>query len=95
MGLIKAIIGAAGGNFADQWKEYFYCDSLSSDTLVSKGHKKTSSRSSNTKGDENVISDGSMIAVNEGQCMLIVDGGKVVELCAEAGEFKYESKTSP
>ncbi len=95
MGLIKAFAGSLGGNLADQWKEYFYCDSMSSDTLVCKGRKKTSSRSSNTKGSDNVISDGSVVAVSDGQCMLIVDGGKVVELCAEPGEFKYSSTTSP
>ena len=86
MGLIKAIVGATGGVLADQWKEYFYCDSISPNTLICKGQKKTSSRSSNKKGEDNIISDGSVISVNEGQCMLIVDGGKVVDICAEAGE---------
>lgn len=95
MGLIKALVGSTGGVFADQWKEYFYCDSISQNTLICKGKKKTSSRSSNKKGDDNVISDGSVISVNEGQCMIIVDGGKVAEVCAVAGEFTYNSKTSP
>ena len=95
MGLIKAIVGATGGVLADQWKEYFYCDSISPNTLICKGQKKTSSRSSNKKGEDNIISDGSVISVNEGQCMLIVDGGKVVDICAEAGEYTYDSKTSP
>ena len=93
MGLIKAIVGATGGVLADQWKEYFYCDSISPNTLICKGQKKTSSRSSNKKGEDNIISDGSVISVNEGQCMLIVDGGKVVDICAEAGEYTYDSKT--
>ena len=87
MGLIKAISGATGGVLADQWREYFYCDSLSADTLVAKGRKRVSGRSSNRKGEENIISNGSVISVNEGQCMIIVDQGKVTELCAEAGEF--------
>ena len=95
MGLIKAIVGSTGGVFADAWKEYFYCDSISHNTLIVKGKKKTSSRSSNKKGEDNIISDGSVIAVNEGQCMIIVDGGKVVDVCAETGEYKYDSKTSP
>ncbi len=95
MGLIKALAGSVGGVFADQWKEYFYCSSLESNVLVVKGSKKTSKRSSNKKGDENVISDGSVISVNEGQCMIIVDGGRVVDVCAEPGEYTYNNKTAP
>ncbi|MBQ7474927.1 MAG: SPFH domain-containing protein [Clostridia bacterium] len=95
MGLIKAALGAIGGTLADQWKEYFYCDSLASDVLVAKGQKRTGSRSSNTRGEDNIITTGSVIAVNEGQCMMIVEDGKVAELCAEPGEFIYDSKASP
>ena len=95
MGLIKAGVGALGGVLADQWKEYFYCDALQADTLAVKGQKRTSRRSSNTKGNENIISTGSVIAVNEGQCMLIVEQGKVVEVCAEPGEFIYDASTEP
>ena len=95
MGLIKAITGAVGGVLADQWKEFFYCDALDSDTLVVKGQKKTSARSSNTKGEDNIISNGSGIAVNEGQCMIIVESGKVVELCAEPGQFTYDASSEP
>lgn len=95
MGLIRAAKGAAGGVFGDQWKEYFYCGSMSSDTLVSKSRKKTSRRSSNRHGSENVISNGSVIAVNDGQCMIIVEQGKVVDVCAEPGEYVYDSFTEP
>ena len=77
MGLIRAAKGAAGGVFGDQWKEYFYCGSMSSDTLVSKSRKKTSRRSSNRHGSENIISNGSVIAVNDGQCMIIVEQKKL------------------
>ena len=95
MGLIKAGTGAIGGVLADQWKEYFYCDSIDVDVLAVKGQKKVSGRSSNTKASDNVISNGSVIAVNDGQCMMIVDQGKVVELSAEPGEFIYDSSTEP
>ena len=95
MGLIRAAKGAVGGVFGDQWKEYFYCESMSSDTLVSKARKKTSRRSSNRHGSENVISNGSVIAVNDGQCMIIVEQGKVVDVCAEPGEYVYDSFTEP
>ncbi|MBQ8579017.1 MAG: SPFH domain-containing protein [Clostridia bacterium] len=95
MGLIQAAKGALGGILGDQWKEYFYCDAMPSNVLVRKGQKRTSSRSSNTKGEENIISSGSTIAVNDGQCMIIVEQGKVVEFCAEAGEFKWDASTEP
>ena len=95
MGLIKAGTGAIGGVLADQWKEYFYCDSIDVNVLAVKGQKKVSGRSSNTKASDNIISNGSVIAVNDGQCMMIVDQGKVVELSAEPGEFIYDSSTEP
>ena len=95
MGLIKAITGAAGGVLADQWKEFFYCDSIANDVLIVKGQKRTSGRSSNTKGEDNIISNGSGIAVADGQCMIIVEQGKVVELCAEPGQFTWNSSTEP
>ena len=93
MGLIKAALGSAGGILADQWREYFYCDSMDADILVSKGSKRTNSRSSNTKGSDNIISNGAVIAVNEGQCMMIVEQGQIVEFAAEAGEFTWNSST--
>lgn len=95
MGLIKAGIGALGGTMADQWKEFFYCDALEKDVMVVKGKKRTTSRSSNTKGNDNIISNGSVIAVADGQCMIIVEQGKVVEMCAEPGEFQYDTSTEP
>lgn len=95
MGLIKAGIGSVGGVLADQWKEYFYCDAMDADVLAVKGRKRTSKRSSNTRGNENIISTGSVVAVNEGQCMMIVEQGKIVEVCAEPGEFVYDASTEP
>ena len=95
MGLIKAGTGALGSTLADQWKEFFYCDALDKEVLVVKGQKRTGSRSSNTKGSDNIISSGSGIAVADGQCMIIVEQGKIVEVCAEPGEFTYDSSTEP
>ncbi len=95
MGLIKAGIGALGGTLADQWKEFFYCEAIDKEVLVVKGQKQITGRSSNTKGNDNIISNGSGIAVADGQCMIIVEQGKVVEVCAEPGEFTYDSSTEP
>ena len=95
MGLIKAALGAAGGVLADQWKEYFYCEAIPSDVLAVKGQKKVTGRSSNRRGDDNIITNGSLIAVADGQCMLIVEQGKVVDVCAEPGEYTYDMSTEP
>lgn len=95
MGLIKAALGAAGGVMADQWLEYFYCDALPENVMAVKGQKRSSGRSSNTRGSDNIISNGSVIAVADGQGMVIVDQGKVTEFCAEPGEFKYDASTEP
>ena len=95
MGLIKAGIGAVSGVLADSWRDHFYCDAISDDILAARGFKRVDGKSSNTKGSDNVISNGSIIEVNEGQCALIVDGGKVAEVCAEPGEFVYDESTEP
>ena len=95
MGLIKAGMGALGGTLADQWKEFFYCDALEQDVLAVKGQKRTSRRSSNRDGEDNIITSGSGIAVADGQCVLIVEQGKVVEVCAEPGEYTYDASTEP
>lgn len=95
MGLIKAGLGAVGGVLADQWKEFFYCEAMDKEVMVTKGQKRISRRSSNTKGSDNIISNGSGIAVADGQCMIIADQGRVVEVCAEPGEFTYDASTEP
>ena len=95
MGLIKAALGSVGGVMADQWKEYFYCEAIPATVLAVKGRKRASGRSSNTKGSDNIITSGSVIAVADGQCMMIVEQGKVVEVCAEPGEFTFDASTEP
>ena len=95
MGLIKAGLGSLGGVLADQWKEFFVCDAMPKEVLARKGQKKTSGRSSNTKGSDNVISDGSGLVVADGQCAIITDQGVVTEICAVPGEYTYRSMTEP
>ncbi|MDO4377556.1 MAG: SPFH domain-containing protein [Erysipelotrichia bacterium] len=95
MGLIRAGLGAAISTLKDSWKDYIYCDSLENDVLVAKGQRHTSGLFSNNNGNDNIITNGSNIIVNDGQCMIIVDQGKVVEVCAEAGGFTYDSSSSP
>ena len=95
MGLIKAAIGAVGGTMADQWKEFFYCEALPKEVLVRRGQKQTGRRSSNNRGNDNIITSGSGIAVADGQCMIIVEQGRIVEVCAEPGEYTYDTSTEP
>lgn len=95
MGLIKAVSGALGGTLADQWKEFFYCEAMDKEVLVTKGRKRVSGRSSNRMGNDNIISNGSGIAVADGQCMIIVEQGQIIDVCAEPGEFTYDTSTEP
>lgn len=92
MGLILTTLTAASSTLRDQWKEYFYCDAIPSDTICVRAHKKTKGAN---WGDDNVISDGSVIAVADGQCMIIVEQGAVVDICAEPGEYTYNNQTAP
>ena len=93
MGLLRTGIGTVTGVLSDQWKEYFYCDALGADVLAVKGRKRVSGGSNN--GLDNIISNGSVIAVADGQCMMIVEQGKVVDVCAEPGEYIYDISTEP
>ena len=95
MGLLKAGLGAAGGVMADQWKEFIYCESMPANVLACKGSKRTGGRSSNTRGEDNVISNGSVIAVNDGQGMLVVQNGKIIEVALEPGEFVFDTGSEP
>lgn len=95
MGLLRAGVGALAGVLADQWREYFYCESIPAAILIAKGEKKKAKRSFNFKGSVNIISNGSIIAVNEGQAMIIVEQGQIVEFCSEPGEFVYDTSTEP
>lgn len=95
LGIVQAGLEAGRSVLADQWKEYFYCESLPADVLVAKGVKRTGQKSANTKGSDNLISNGSVIAVADGQCMIIVEDGKVVEVCAQPGAFQYDTSTEP
>jgi membrane protease subunit (stomatin/prohibitin family) len=95
MGLIKAVMGAVGGVLADQWLEFFVCESLEADVLAAKGQKRTGKRGSNTKGEDNVITNGSGVVVNKGQAVLIIDNGRIAELCAEEGRYTYEQSSEP
>ncbi len=94
MGLIQAALGSAASVLSDQWKDYFYCDALPNNVLAVKGKKRVTGLSSNS-GSDNIITSGSIIAVADGQCMLIVEQGKIVDVCAVPGEYKYDASTEP
>jgi len=95
MGLIKAAFGAVGGVLADQWLDFFYCEALPENVIAVKGKKRVSGRSSNTKGEENIISTGSGIAVADGQCMIIVEQGRILDYCAEPGQYTFDIGGAP
>ena len=93
MGFVSAIISAAGGTLSDQWKEYFYCDSLGSDVVCVKASRK--SRGFGNRGNDNIISEGSVIAVADGQCAIVTEQGQVIDICAQPGEYRFDSSTQP
>ncbi|HBG00027.1 MAG TPA: virion core protein (lumpy skin disease virus), partial [Firmicutes bacterium] len=95
MGLIKAAVGAVGGTLADQWKEFFYCESIPVDVLITKGQKRVSGRSSNVRGEENIITTGSGIAVADGQAMMVVEQGKILDFSAEPGYYTFDLGGEP
>ncbi|MCR5729929.1 MAG: SPFH domain-containing protein [Ruminococcus sp.] len=95
MGLIRAALVGAATTLADTWEEFFVCDSIPADVIVVRGKKQLGKHSSNKKGNENVISDGSSIVVHEGQAMIMVDQGIVTEIATEPGIYKYDTGTSP
>lgn len=96
MGLIKAVSGSVRGTLADQWKEFFYCESIDKTVLMVKGEKRVTGRfGSNHRGNDNIISNGSGIAVADGQCMIIVEQGKIMDICSEPGQYTYDKGSEP
>ena len=94
MGLIQAFKGSISGELANQWKECFVCDSMSNDVLLKRATHKVTGRGSNTKGDQDVITKESVVIVNEGQCALLVDSGRIIDVAAEAGAYSWDENGS-
>ncbi|MFR2153397.1 MAG: hypothetical protein ACLS48_00770 [[Eubacterium] siraeum] len=97
MGLIKAAVGALTGTLGDTWKEAIHCPVIGNDTVVVNGEKmhNGNARSSNTKGTDNVISNGSAIMVEENTCMLTLDNGKITNVVTEPGRYILDNSTAP
>jgi len=95
MGLIQAFKGAVSSTLADQWKEFIYCDALGADTLIQKGQKRVTDASSNQHGSDNIITHESRIVVNEGQALLVVENGKIIDFSVEPGAYTFKSDTEP
>ncbi|MCR5536414.1 MAG: SPFH domain-containing protein [Succinivibrio sp.] len=95
MGIIQAALGATLGTLADQWKDYFICESIEREVLVVRGTKLVTGRSSNRFGSDNIITEGSGIVVSDGQCAVIVDQGVVTNLIAKPGLYTFESSAEP
>ena len=92
MGLLLAGIGAVTGALQETWRDYFYCESIPNDVLLMRATRR---RGGSNHGTDNIISNGSIIAVADGQCMIIVEQGKVIDICAQAGEYVFDSQTEP
>lgn len=90
MGIFKAISSAISGSMKDQWKEMFYCNAIPNDILLVRGHKVQTERSANN-GDDNVITDGSIVCVADGEAALMVCNGRVTNVFTEPGEHTFRS----
>lgn len=95
MGFIKAIAGTVSGGLANQWKEFYTCNSLPVQVLMKRADHMKSGRSSNTKNDTDDITRGSAVIVNEGQCAIFVSQGKILDVAAEPGAYTWDDDTSP
>ena len=93
MGIIKAVATAVGGALADQWLEVMEPGNMGDQTVFTSGVKIR--KGSNTKGTDNVVSDGSVIHVYPNQFMMIVDGGKVIDYTAEEGYYTVKNSSMP
>ena len=94
MGFIKAFSGALGGSFADQWKDFYAPrDGVSATAALFQAvpHGVNAGRGENTKGSENIITNGSKIIVPEGVALITVQDGQITGMIAEAGGFEYRS----
>ena len=102
MGLIKLVagaIGAASGAFntttQNAWVDYFESGDMSNGVLMKRGVKIVGPNSKNRGGDDNIITSGSGIDVQANQCMILVENGSIVDFCAEAGRYTYDSSLAP
>lgn len=95
MGILRAFGSSLKGVAGEQWKEAFFCDSLDGETLLCRGRKRVGERSANTRADDGVITDGSILSVADGQCVLVVSQGKVIDCCQEPGEHRFTDPNHP
>ena len=93
MGLIKALTSSVGSAFGDQFKEYVVCPNTEKNVVMVRGVVRHGD--GNRNPSEGVISNGSKIVVPSSYAMMIVDNGKVVEFCAEPGEYTYDNSSEP
>ena len=94
MGFIKAFAGALGGTFADQWKDFYMpMEGVPATAGVFRAVPKgtNNGRGSNTKGSENVITNGSKIIVPEGTALITMQDGAITGFISEPGGFEFKS----
>ena len=95
MGIVRAVLSSVDSVLHEQWLEYFTCDSLDSETLIRRGRKHTGARSANTRSGDNIITNGSILAIADGQCVIVTAQGKVIDVCSEPGEHRFYDENHP
>lgn len=96
MGIIKAAIGAVQGGLADSWQEVIEPSPMGDNTIICPGQLiSQNGKSQNKKGNDNIVSNGSVIHVYDNQMMILIDGGKIVDFTAEPGYFQVSNSSMP
>lgn len=95
MGLIRAAAGAINGSLADSWLDFIEADNMTDTTAMTRGVQVHDRRSSNRRQSTGIVSNGSKIIVGQNQMMLLVDGGNIVDYCAEPGYYEVFMSSAP
>ncbi len=95
MGIIRATLDAAHSVLQEQWKEAFFCDALDENVLMARGRKRISQSSANSRADDRVITNGSLLSVADGQAAVVVSMGKVIDVCTEPGPHIFVDENHP
>lgn len=95
MGIIRAAIDSVGGTLRDQWLEVVEPDDMGEKTVFTRGIKVRTDGKQKNKGNDDLVSNGSVIRVYPNQFMILADGGKIIDYTAEEGYYTVNTSSQP